>query len=635
MRTVATVIQLDVTRVWFRAGIILKTTLELLLVALLLLSTISRAESQTTNIQDHTTHIRPLHLFPETEIYHGSVSMVFQEDKSASITLEQILTPEYQKKFSRLHGNQASFSHTDSAYWLQIPLTNMSADEMVWNLIINYPLLDDITVYFITPNQTKKYTGGDKYPFSLREIALPNFVFPLRFDGSQTATVYIRVQSSGSLNVPFSLVQNHKLIEKSSTQSFYYGIYYGALFILILYNLLVYSSTRINSFFFNAYYMLSIMLFMLSMSGYAYQYLWPQYPSWSNMSIPILEANGMLAILLFGRSFLQDSSKKMGFDRTFIFFIALSLIAFLLAITIKYAIAVKVNTALAVVSIMFVYWVGIVRFRQGISAAKTFILAWSILLVSTFIYSLGAFAVIPDYYANEVVMLTGTTAQIIFLNFALAQQTKDMSSQLIDFEKSARERLQQQVNERTAQLTEANVKLATLNKKLEELSTRDDLTQVANRRFFNQMLDQQYAIARRDNESLSLLFLDIDHFKKLNDKLGHQAGDDCLKFVSDIINGCLHRPKDFLARYGGEEFAIILPDTDQEGAEKIALTILNEVRKHPFFFNGTPYPMTVSIGVYSNIPNQFIQQADYLSRADTAMYEAKQNGRNQVRTFQS
>lgn len=125
----------------------------------------------------------------------------------------------------------------------------MSADEMVWNLIINYPLLDDITVYFITPNQTKKYTGGDKYPFSLREIALPNFVFPLRFDGSQTATVYIRVQSSGSLNVPFSLVQNHKLIEKSSTQSFYYGIYYGALFILILYNLLVYSSTRINSFF--------------------------------------------------------------------------------------------------------------------------------------------------------------------------------------------------------------------------------------------------------------------------------------------------------------------------------------------------------------------------------------------------
>lgn len=97
MRTVATVIQLDVTRVWFRAGIILKTTLELLLVALLLLSTISRAESQTTNIQDHTAHIRPLHLFPETEIYHGSVSMVFQEDKSASITLEQILTPEYQK----------------------------------------------------------------------------------------------------------------------------------------------------------------------------------------------------------------------------------------------------------------------------------------------------------------------------------------------------------------------------------------------------------------------------------------------------------------------------------------------------------------------------------------------------------
>lgn len=635
MRTVATVKLQDAIVRWFRPGGILKTTLNLLLVALALLSTVSRADFLTTNHQNLTTNTRPLHLFPEVEIYHGSISMVFQEDKSANVTLEQILTPEFQKKFSRINGNQASFSHTDSAYWLQIPLTNMAADAIVWNLVISYPLLDDITVYFITANQTQKYTGGDSYPFALREIELPNFVFPLQFEGSQTAILYIRVQSSGSLNVPFSLVQNHKLIEKSSTQSFYYGIYYGALFILILYNLLVYSSTRINSFFFNAYYMFSIMLFMLSMSGYAYQYLWPQLPSWSNISIPILEANGMLAILLFGRSFLRNSDKEMGFDRTFMFFITLSIFAFIFAITIKYAIAVKVNTALAVASIMFVYWVGIVRFRQGISAAKTFILAWSILLVSTFIYSLGAFAVIPDYYANEIVMLTGTTAQIIFLNFALAQQTKDMSTKLIDFEKSARERLQHQVNERTAQLTEANVKLAKLNKKLEELSTRDDLTQVANRRFFNQMLDQQYAVARRENESLSLLFLDIDHFKKLNDKLGHQAGDDCLKFVSDIINSCLHRPKDFLARYGGEEFAIILPDTDQEGAEKIALSILNEVREHPFYFNGTPYPMTVSIGAYSNTPNQHILQADYLSRADTAMYEAKQNGRNQIRTYQS
>lgn len=591
------------------------------------------ADSTSPAEEIYRSTLKPLHLFPEVDFYPALRNVSFLEDPSSTLILDDILDTDNQQRFKHLTSNQASFSHTDSAYWLRFQLTNMSTEHILWHLSINYALLDTVSVYFLTTRGVKEFISGDSYPFSQREVALPNFIFPLEFEAAESAIVYIRVQSSGSINVPMTLIQDKKLIEKSSNQSLYYGIYYGSLFVLILYNLLVFSSTRINSFFFNAYYMFGIMLFMLSMSGYAYQYLWPNSPQWSNISIPIFEANGMLAIALFGRSFLGSPKTNLNFKKAFNVFICLSFVALILALTVKYSIAVKINTFLAMLTIIFVYWVGIVRFRQGYSAAKTFILAWSILLVSTCIYALGAFAVIPDYYANEVVMLTGTTAQIIFLNFALAQQTKDMSTQLVNFEKRARERLQQQVDERTTQLTEANIKLETLNKKLEQLSIKDDLTQIANRRYFNHMFDQAYATARRDHENLSLLFLDIDHFKKLNDQLGHQAGDECLKFITEVVHSRVHRPKDFLARYGGEEFAIILPDTDLEGAENIANSIISAVREHPFHYADRPYQMTVSIGVYSAIPSSTSAQSDFLINADTAMYAAKQAGRNRVSSF--
>lgn len=575
----------------------------------------------------------PIHLFSEHGHYKVNRNLSYLEDKTTHLKLKDLLTESAQKRFSRLASNQTSFSHTSSAYWLRFHVTNMETRIMSWYLSINYPLLDDITIYLVNTNGVQRFEGGDQFPFTKRPINLPNFVYPLQFNPAESATIYIRVASQGSINIPITLSSELNFIEDVGETSLYHGIYYGSLIILILYNLLVFSATRKKSFFFNAYYMSAIMIFMLSMSGHAFQYFWPTSPQWSNLSLPIFEANAMLAVVLFGKSFLQTPDQSSRFNKFYNFFIALSVIAFLLSVTLHYSYAVKANTFLGLCTIIFIYTLGIVRFREGYQAAKTFILAWSIFVVSTCIYAMGAFGVIPDYYANEVVMLTGTSAQIIFLNFALAQQTKELSEQIISYEINAREQLQQEVDERTSQLTDANKKLEKLNTKLEELSIKDDLTQVANRRYFNHMLEQSYAASRRNHENLSLLFIDIDHFKKLNDSLGHQAGDECLIFISSIIHQSLHRPKDFLARYGGEEFAIILPDTDTLGAEKIAEEIVEEIRSTPFLWQEKAHKMTASIGVFSTTPSEKTSLHDYITRADAAMYTAKHSGRDQVSTY--
>lgn len=180
-----------------------------------------------------------------------------------------------------------------------------------------------------------------------------------------------------------------------------------------------------------------------------------------------------------------------------------------------------------------------------------------------------------------------------------------------------------------------------LKKELElELTKRastDALTGIANRRAFDETLTREWARAMRSKNRLSLLVVDVDHFKKFNDHFGHQVGDDCLRGVAASLSAAVKRPTDLVARYGGEEFALILPDTDQEGALQVADRILAEVAAlalpHPK--SDTSDRVTVSVGVATAIAmsgGTMRMPEGLLQAADSALYKAKSAGRNRVET---
>ncbi|MDP6622663.1 MAG: diguanylate cyclase [Alphaproteobacteria bacterium] len=166
---------------------------------------------------------------------------------------------------------------------------------------------------------------------------------------------------------------------------------------------------------------------------------------------------------------------------------------------------------------------------------------------------------------------------------------------------------------------------------LKTLSLRDGLTGIANRRAFNDFLDQEWRRAMRNNAWLSLLMIDIDHFKPFNDNYGHGAGDDCLISVARALEATLKRPADHVARYGGEEFACVLPETDAKGAAQMAETLCHVVRdlslKHEFSLVGDT--VTVSVGGASLQPAAGSDPGGLLEIADGRLYAAKSAGRNQ------
>jgi diguanylate cyclase (GGDEF)-like protein len=174
--------------------------------------------------------------------------------------------------------------------------------------------------------------------------------------------------------------------------------------------------------------------------------------------------------------------------------------------------------------------------------------------------------------------------------------------------------------------------LERINAKLEALSNTDGLTGIANRRKFDCFLELEWNRAQRAGAPLSLILLDVDHFKHFNDSYGHPAGDDCLRAIAQALSRAERRSGHLVARYGGEEFVLLLPDTEQEGAQATARRIQQEVWNLAIAHDGADQGIvTVSLGVACMVPERSETTDELLRRADAALYEAKSQGRNRMK----
>lgn len=571
--------------------------------------------------------------------------ILFFEDKehTQSITDMMQLPDSNWKKNQK---EQVNFGYSNSTYWLKFSLRNSSFKELDRFLEIEYPVLDYIDIYLTSNGQILSFASmGDKLNFHKRIIENRHFLFPFSLPPETENELYIKVKSASSVQVPITLWDPLEYHEIEQSRLLFHGLYFGITFVMVLYNLFVYMAVKEKSYLFYVACISSMALFLASLKGLSFQYLWPSATRWNDQSI-VFFLNGVLFFgVLFTTRFLSLSTSPHQRLHQITQVTAVAAGIFMAASTVlSYRSMIQPTIFLALIICTFLLFVGILRSFEGSISARYFTVAWTAMLGGGLVLALNKLTLLPQNFITENATQIGSAMEIILLSIALAdrlnhEKKKSFKAQkealiherdariaqekTILVQKEANEMLERKVQERTTELEK-------VNKKLVELSATDPLTGLKNRGFFDDNFQHAYAAAFRYKRPLSLLIIDIDHFKQFNDNHGHSIGDECLVMVTQCIKSITSRPEDITARYGGEEFVVLLPETDLEGARNVAEKIRKEVAKSPFLVAEHTLKVTVSIGVASESPNNTDGKTAFFDRADEALYQAKNSGRNRV-----
>ncbi len=546
----------------------------------------------------------------------------------------------------------ASFGYGGSAYWLRLTLHNPESRAMDWVLLIGNPLLDYLDAYGLDGERI--YQAGDQRPFTARWVDHRQPVLPLRLAAGESRELILRMQSDGSANLSASLMSAAAFTHQEQRMLLLQGLFFGALAALCLYNLSIFGITRDRNYLWYSLFVASFGFYQFIQLGFALQWLWPQALAWHQLSFPLSSAVATLFGILFTYGVLDLKNGPPLLTWITHLLLACTITVIGLALFGPYRMALFGSFALVIVGAILACLFTLLRWRAGFRAARLFAAGWFVLIAASLFSILSGTGLLPYSQLTLHAQQIGSLIELAVFSIALAARIRQAQSaqqlaqaqlfakehQLrleqakgLELQRQINEGLELRVSERTAALELALAELSNANQQLSELNRRDSLTGLFNRQTLNEELQRALARAMRGQRPLAILMMDLDHFKQVNDRHGHLAGDACLHHAAQRMQQRL-RSGDLLARFGGEEFVAILCDTDLPGARDLAEHLRDDLARHPCRHAGQSIGLSLSIGICACIPDDTDGER-LLQRADQALYRAKAAGRNRVENYEA
>ncbi len=571
-----------------------------------------------------------LHLDATGDTYPLAQHTTVLHDATGSLTLDEVRARARAGEFAPLPQQRSNFGYVDGALWFHFTAGNDGAATQRWLLAIEYALLDHVTLHRIDPQgRVGTRESGDRTAFSTRDADLRYLNFALDLPSGEPSEFYLRVQSQSSMQVPLVLARPDVYMERLLPANIGLGVYYGVLIALLLYNLILWVSVGDRNFLWYVLYVASLGVLLLCLNGLAFQYFWPTQPDWGNLAIPLFIALSNLCMLQFSRSFLELGKHAPIADRVVLVFMLAAALPLLGTLLLSYRVVIQFQTVLALLIAPVIFVCGLLCVRRY-APARHFLVAWSALLIGVVVFAAVSLGMLPKTPLTEYSMQLGSAAEMILLSFALAYRINVLKAENERIQDEARGHLEARVRARTAELDATLQRLEEANRRLQDFSRRDGLTGVYNRRHLDDAVVQFCQQARDRGEPLALMMIDVDHFKDINDRHGHIAGDDCLRALAQVIERIARQAGGTLARFGGEEFALLVPNCSSQAASELAERVRAGVASQAVPCETANIDCTVSIGVYAVPAGYPCAPAELLKNADAALYAAKHAGRNRI-----
>lgn len=518
-------------------------------------------------------------------------------EPGARLTLEQALAAHRRGEFAAGRSEVLTFGIGPRPVWIRLGVSNPSGQALSRRLLIETAWLDGIDVYIRHDGATTAtYQLGDRQAFSSRPVDNRHFAIDHAF-APGASEIYLRVATHDPLVAPIYLLSPQQAHARERLQDYTYGFLYGFLIALLAYNAMLYASLRHRRYIFYSLYLGAFVLMNLSYTGHGFEWFWPQQTTWAQWSNPLLMYLYGASGLLFATSFLNTRARFPRVHKTVLVYMAVFGTALLAAVLLGQQRAALITAfAFAFTFALVMIALGVRALRYGQAAARYFLLAAIAAMLGAVSTALSTWGFIPfstwTFRAVEIGMLLDATLLALALSYQF--------------------RVGQQERQRA-----------------EQLATIDPLTGIYNRRAFRDSAMALWNSTRRQDQAVSVILLDIDRFKRINDAFGHAYGDEVLVTAVKVLTASV-REQDVLARWGGEEFILLLPETDLKQAVILAERLRQAIAGVRFEHDGNEFSVTASLGVAQRQTDHLSLDA-LISSADRCLYHAKESGRNRVR----
>ncbi len=509
----------------------------------------------------------PAQLQDAGETYRPGLYVHYLEDVGGTMTAADA---ENAERWHRSERTTLNFGFSSSVYWLSLPLENRTS-QTEWYVQVAYPLHDSIQLYLSNPEAdfppVLLAELGDRQPFDTRPVYYRNFVFPVELPPGGTGNLLFRFETGSAIDVPF-IVQTPAVFERQAlTEQILMGIYFGAMFIMLVYNVFLLAGLRTVSYLYYSLFILFYLFFQASINGYAVQYLWSTGTWWADSSLPFFIAGGTFWCLVFNRRFLDTPVTARSFDKVLIGLMAVCGLNAVLAFVSPYAISIRVATVTNLAAFLVILLNSGSALIRGNRAARIYFPAWVTFLTGTMIFAFKSLGVLPTTTFTTWAGSVGSVIVVVLLSLALADQFNLMRE------------------EKTAALSALNVAYGRfVPMEFLELLKKDSILDIK--------------LGDQIQRETTILFSDIRSFTALSESMTPEENFNFLNSYLSRISPIIRTHRGFIDKYIGDAIMALFPHSP---ADAVRASV--EIRRELWEFNRKRYetelpPVEIGIGIH-------------------------------------